>query len=228
MRNVEKKSAEMAAQVEQARKALASAEQNRDAKEKALAEARSHFHKTQQEYFARFPSGCPLDNDVGAGQVVEPMAAAGIKDASGDVAVGEVDGVVIELPEDADEETKDLWQQHRELKKRMLQFRREIEEKWVVKRPSAERSRLLICKRLWQKPPRRLQGRRIFDRSADDEEILSSEQDAKLHFLFVCQPHVFGCSCREIRCGTNVMTITLCHLLSRIYFVTEIRVKKNL
>ena len=62
MRNVEKKSAEMAAKVEQARGALASAEQNRDANEKALAEARSHFHK---KHFAR-------DNDVGAGHGVEP------------------------------------------------------------------------------------------------------------------------------------------------------------
>ena len=44
MRNVEKKSAGMAAKVEQSRKALATAEQNRDAKEKALAKGRSHFH----------------------------------------------------------------------------------------------------------------------------------------------------------------------------------------
>ena len=89
----------MAAKVEQARKALASAEQNRDANEKALAEARCHFHKTQQELFARFPSGCPLDNDVSAGQGAVLAAAACNNDASGDVAMVEVDGVVIELPE---------------------------------------------------------------------------------------------------------------------------------
>ena len=29
-----------------------------------MAEARSHFHKNQQEHFARFPAGCPLDNDA--------------------------------------------------------------------------------------------------------------------------------------------------------------------
>ena len=93
MRNVEKKSAEMAAKVEQARKALATAEQNRDANEKALAEARSHFHKTQQEHVVRFPSGCPLDNDVCAGQgaVLAAAAAANNKDASGDVDMGEVE-----------------------------------------------------------------------------------------------------------------------------------------
>ena len=106
MRNLEKKSAEMAAKVEQARRSIASAELNRDANEKAWAEARSHFHKTQQEHFARFPSGCPLDNDVGAGQGAGPAAAAGIKDASGDVVMGEVNGVVIEPPEDGDQETK--------------------------------------------------------------------------------------------------------------------------
>ena len=69
MRNVEKKSVEMASKVEEGRKALATAEQNRDANEKALAEARSHFQKTQQEHFARFPSGYPLDNGVCAWQV---------------------------------------------------------------------------------------------------------------------------------------------------------------
>ena len=54
---------------------------------------------------------------------VPAAAAASYKDASGDVAVGEVDGVVIELPEDADQETKDLWQQHRELEKKLQQLR---------------------------------------------------------------------------------------------------------
>ena len=126
MRNVEKKSADMAAKVEQARNALAAAEQNRDANEKGLAVARSPFHTTQQEHFARFPSGCPLDNDVCAGQGAGPAAAAGNKDASGDVAMDEVDGVVIELPEDADQETKDLWQQHRELEKHVQQLRGEM------------------------------------------------------------------------------------------------------
>ena len=98
MRNVEKKSAEMVEKVVQARKALAPAEQNRDANEKALADARSHFHKTQQEHFAHFPYGCHMDNDVCAGQGAVLAAAASIKDASGDVAMGDVDGVVNEVP----------------------------------------------------------------------------------------------------------------------------------
>ena len=105
-KHIEKKSAEMAAKVEQAPRALASAEQNRDAKVKALAEARSHFHKTQQEHFAHFPNGCPLDNDVGTGQGAVPAAAASHKDACGDVVMCEVNGAVIEPPED--QETKDL------------------------------------------------------------------------------------------------------------------------
>ena len=126
LRNVAKKSAEMAAKVEQARNARATAEQNRDANEKALVEARSHFHKTQQEHFARFPSGCPPDNDVCAGQGAVLAVAASNKDASGVVEIGEVDGVVIELPEDADQETKDNGQQHRELEKRMPQLRGEM------------------------------------------------------------------------------------------------------
>ena len=96
MRNVEKKSAEMVAKVERARKALATAKQNRDANEKALVEARGHVYKTLQEHFARFPSGCPLDNGVCAGQGAGPAAAAGMKDASQDVVMGELNDVVIE------------------------------------------------------------------------------------------------------------------------------------
>ena len=102
-----KEYAETAAKVEQAREALASAQQNRDADEKALAEERSHFHKSQQEHVARFPSGCPLDTDVSAVQFVLAAAAASNKDASGDV---------------ADQETEDLWQRHRELEKKMQQL----------------------------------------------------------------------------------------------------------
>ena len=109
MRNVEKKSAGMAAKVEQA---PASAEKNRVAYEKALAEARSQFPKTQQEHFARFLSGCSLDNDACAVQGAAPAAAEEQATKTPAVALGEVDGVVIELPEDADQETKDLWQQH--------------------------------------------------------------------------------------------------------------------
>ena len=116
----------MAAQVEHARKVLTSAEQNRDANEKALAEARRHVRKTQQEDFALCPSGCPLDTDVCAVQGAVPAAAESNKDASGDVAMGEVDGVVIELPQDADQETKDLWQQRRELEKQMQQLQGEM------------------------------------------------------------------------------------------------------
>ena len=61
-----------------------------------------------------------------AGQGAVLAAAASNKDASGDVEMGEVDGVVIELPKDADQETKDLWQQHCDLEKRMLQLRGEM------------------------------------------------------------------------------------------------------
>ena len=39
---------------------------------------------------------------------------------------GEVDGVVIELPEDTDPETKDFWQQHREIEKKMQQLQGEM------------------------------------------------------------------------------------------------------
>ena len=70
-----------------------------------MAEAGSHFHKTQQEYFARFPSGCPLDNDISAGQCAGPAAAAGTKDAGGNVVTCDVNGAVIEPREDADQET---------------------------------------------------------------------------------------------------------------------------
>ena len=59
MRTIEQKSAEMAAKVEQAWKAVASAEQDPDTNEKALAEERSHFHKTQQEHFCSFPFWFP-------------------------------------------------------------------------------------------------------------------------------------------------------------------------
>ena len=52
-----------------------------------MTKARSYLCETQREHFVRFPSGCPLDNDA---------AAASNRDASGDVAMGEVDGVVIE------------------------------------------------------------------------------------------------------------------------------------
>ena len=48
--------------------------------------------------------------------------------------MGEIDGVVIEPPEDADQETKDPRQQHRELEKRMLQLRREMGAKAAKRR----------------------------------------------------------------------------------------------
>ena len=67
------------------------------------------------------------NNDVCAGQGAVLAAAASNKDASGDMEIREVDGVVTEPPEDADQDTKDLWQQHRELEKRMLQLRGEMD-----------------------------------------------------------------------------------------------------
>ena len=58
----------------------------------------------------------------------------------------------------------------------------------------------------------RLHGPRIFDRSADDEEVLSSA-----HFSFVCQHYVrVGVPLRRNSFCINAMTIMLCHLLSRI------------
>ena len=44
LKKLDQECAEMEAKVDQARKTRATAEQNRDANEKALAEARSHFH----------------------------------------------------------------------------------------------------------------------------------------------------------------------------------------
>ena len=175
MRNVEKKSAEMAAKVEQARKALANAEQNRHGNVKARAEARSHFHETQQEYFARFPSGCPLDKGAG------PAAAAGIKDASGDVVMGDLNDVVIEPPEDADQETKDHWEQHTELEKKLQLLRGEMGAEAAKRRKvnvemRQPPRRLLSCKQQRRTPQRKQEGRRAFDQGADDGEILSSEQ----------------------------------------------------
>ena len=66
-------------------------------------------------------SGCALDDDICAGQGAGRAAAASNKDAS-----GEVDGVVDELPEDADQETKDFWQQCSDLEKKMQQLRGEM------------------------------------------------------------------------------------------------------
>ena len=73
--------------MEQARTTLPTAEQNRDANEKALAEARSELHKTQQEHFARFSAVCPLDNDTASMYGAGSASAAGGKDANGDVLV---------------------------------------------------------------------------------------------------------------------------------------------
>ena len=121
---VEKKSGTLRTRVRR----LATAEQNRDANEKALVEARSHVHKTLQEPFARFSSGCPLDNDVCAGQGAGPAAAAGTKDVGQDVVMGELNDVVIAPPGDVDQENKDLWQRHRELEKKMQQLRGEMSQ----------------------------------------------------------------------------------------------------
>ena len=175
---MKKKGAEVEAKVEQARGALASAEKNRDANEKALAEARSHSHKTEQEHVARFPSGCPLDNRISSGQCAKPAAAAGNKDASGDVAMGEVDGVDIELT------SRTLTKKPKTSGNNRCN---NFEVTWELRRPSAEKStwqalrmppqRQPSCTQLRQRPPRRLQGRRAYHQSASDEEILCSEQE---------------------------------------------------
>ena len=60
MRNVDKKSAEMAAKVEQVRKALATAEQNRDANEKALGPAEEPLSQDAARAFCSFPFWLPL------------------------------------------------------------------------------------------------------------------------------------------------------------------------
>ena len=73
-----------------------------------------------------FLHGCPLDDDVCAGQCAGPAPAAGIKDAGGDVVMCDVNGAVIESPEDADQETKDLWKQHSELEKKLQHLRGEM------------------------------------------------------------------------------------------------------
>ena len=150
MRNDEKS----AAIVEQARRALATAEQNRDANEKALAAARSHVRKTRQEHFARFPHGCPLDNDVGAEQGVVLASAASYKDTSGDVAMGDVDCVVIEHPRKLTRKPEDLWKKHSEPENLMWQLRGGM---------GAQAAELHACP----------------DQSADDEEVLNSEQDSE-------------------------------------------------
>ena len=56
------------------------------------------------------------------------------KDASAGAAMGEVDGVVIGLLEDADQEIRDLWQQHRELEKKMHQLRGGMEAQAAKRR----------------------------------------------------------------------------------------------
>ena len=140
----------MAAKVEQAGKACASAEQNRDTNENAMAKARSHFRETQREHFVRFPSGCPWDNDA---------AAASNRDASGYVAMGEVDGMVIELPDDTDSIER--------LKRKC----NNSEEKWESKLRNAEKSIWRAARQL----PKTAEGRRAFDQIVADEECPSSE-----------------------------------------------------
>ena len=125
-------------------------------------------HKTQQEHFSRFPSGCPLDDAVCAGHGAVPAATASSEDASSDVAMDEGDGVVIELPEDADQEIKDFGNNTESLNRRCNNF----EGKWVLPRPSAEKSTwqaprqpprwLLICKQQRQKPQRKLEVNIMF------------------------------------------------------------------
>ena len=112
------------------------------------------------------------------------FAAAGTKDAW-DVVMCEVNGAVIEPPEDVDQETKDLLEGAQRGRKDAAAS---SVEKWVLKRPSAGKStwqalrqpprRLPICRQQRQKLLRRLQGRRIFDQRADDEEVLSSLQES--------------------------------------------------
>ena len=140
----------MAAKVEQAGKAFASAEQNRDTNENAMAKARSYLCETQREHFVRFPSGCPLDNDA---------AAASNRDASGDVAMGEVDGVVIELPDDTE--------QHRELEKKMQQLRGEMGAQ------AAKRRKVNLASR--EAAAKTAEGGRAFDQIVADEECPGSE-----------------------------------------------------
>ena len=75
----------MAAQVEQARKALASAEQKPRRQRECFGRSKKPFPQDPAVTFCSFPSGCPLHNDAFAVQDAVPAAAASSKDASGNV-----------------------------------------------------------------------------------------------------------------------------------------------
>ena len=166
MRNVEKRVAEMAAKVEEARKALPSTEEKRVANEKALVEARRHFHKTQQEHFARFPSCCPVDNDAFVVQARCPQQQQAAKAPA--ATCQRAGPMAVYLPDDGDQETRDLWQQHRDLAKIIQQIGS------LSCEPPKWRS---ICKQQRQKPQWRQVVRRASDQIVADEESPSSEQE---------------------------------------------------
>ena len=118
------------------------------------------------------PSGCPLGHDVCTGQGAMPAATASNKDASGDVAMGDVDGVVIEPPEDTDQETRDLWKQHSELEKKLHHVCGGMGAPAAKRRKIGEpegscQKRQPSCKHLRQKA------------AEGDGEILSSETEPK-------------------------------------------------
>ena len=189
------------------RRAREALRDQRETARRALLQQQGEFFAATHEYeaVARQNRVSALDNEISAGHCAGPAAAAGIKDASWDVVMCEVNGAVIEPPEDGDQETKDFWKQHNELGKKLQHLLGEIGAQ------AAKRRKVNLASRRG--------GRRIFDQSADDEEVLSSAE-----CISICLPtlHV-GVVLRRNSFFIKVITIMLCHLLSRIKFVNEIR-----
>ena len=151
-----------------------------------------------------------------------PAAAAGNKDASGDVAMGEVDGVGIELPKDADQETKDLWQQHHELEKKVQQLRGEMGAKAAKRREANLASPEAVVKVAAEAQAAttnaaEAEGGSSLARSSFMERVRSQSRSPAASPVCLPTFRVGVLSLRPSLCIT-VMTITLCHSLSRIYF----------
>ena len=136
---------------------------------------------TKKQWPKRGATSTRLGKSALLGSLLAALWITISKDAGKDVVMCEVNGAVIEPPEDADQETKDLWKQH--LQRRCNNF----VVKWELRQRSAEKSvwqalrqppkRQQTCKQLRPKPLRRLGGRGGFVQCADDEESLSSEHE---------------------------------------------------
>ena len=66
----------------------------------------------------------------------------------------------------------------------------------------------------------KLEGRRAFDQSAEDEDILSSKQEPSC-ILFFCQYHVSGVLLQRNSLCAIVMTIMLCHSFAESHLIRE-------